>query len=198
MVSRACILNAKDSTDKLTGSIRVRTAQPTTARWQLSLPDLHAHAPHHLQLPTFTPHLHTLVHTHLTNTHHSVSVHPDCISAFNELKLGKDIKWIIYKISDDYKEIVVEETSKEANYDAFREKLLNAKSKDRRGKEGIGGRYAVFDIEYELESGEGSRSKITFISWTPDDASQYVRCYQSREMGKGRGGYWGFGMWDLC
>lgn len=109
------------------------------------------------------------------NATHSVSVSPECISAFNELKLGKDIKWIIYKISDDWKEIVVEETSKEANFDVFREKLLNAKSKDRKGKEGIGGRYAVFDVEYDLESGEGSRSKITFISWTPDDAPQYVR-----------------------
>jgi len=108
-----------------------------------------------------------------------VSVSPECISAFNELKLGKDIKWIIYKISDDWKEIVVEETSKEANFDAFREKLLNAKSKDRKGKEGIGGRYAVFDVEYELESGEGTRSKITFISWTPDDAPQYPRMMYS-------------------
>jgi|SRR5690242_3392914 len=104
----------------------------------------------------------------------SVSVAPECISAFNELKLGKDTKWIIYKISDDWKEIVVEETSKEADWSVFREKLLNAKSKDRKGKEGIGGRYAVFDVEYELENGEGTRSKITFISWTPDDAPQYV------------------------
>ncbi|KAL1608945.1 hypothetical protein SLS59_002137 [Nothophoma quercina] len=104
-----------------------------------------------------------------------VSVAPECISAFNELKLGKDIKWIIYKISDDWKEIVVEETSKDADWSVFREKLLDAKSKDRKGKEGIGGRYAVFDVEYELESGEGTRSKITFISWTPDDAPQYVR-----------------------
>ena len=39
----------------------------------------------------------------------------------------------------------------------------------------MGGRYAVYDIEYDLDSGEGSRSKITFISWTPDDAPQYVR-----------------------
>lgn len=108
-----------------------------------------------------------------------VSVAPECIQAFNELKLGKDIKWIIYKISDDWKEIVVEETSKVADFDVFREKLLNAKSKDRRGNEGIGGRYAVFDVEYELESGEGSRSKITFISWTPDDASQYPRMMYS-------------------
>ncbi|EAT76172.2 hypothetical protein SNOG_16474 [Parastagonospora nodorum SN15] len=43
----------------------------------------------------------------------SVSVSPECISTFNELKLGKDIKWIIYKISDDWKEIVVEESFQE-------------------------------------------------------------------------------------
>jgi cofilin len=74
---------------------------------------------------------------------------------------------------------VVEETSTDRNYAAFREKLINAKSKDRRGKEGIGGRYAVFDVEYELESGEGKRNKITFISWCPDDAPQYVSCFLS-------------------
>lgn len=68
----------------------------------------------------------------------------------------------------------MEEASTDKDYSAFREKLLNAKSKDKKGKEGIGGRYAVFDVEYELESGEGKRSKITFISWSPDDASQYV------------------------
>lgn len=86
-----------------------------------------------------------------------MSVAPECISAFNDLKLGKSTKWIIYRISDDWKEIVVEETSTEANFDVFREKLLNAKSKDRRGKEGMGGRYAVYDVEYDLESGEGKR-----------------------------------------
>ena len=84
--------------------------------------------------------------------------------------MGKSTKWIIYKISDDYKEIVVEETSTSGDYSAFREKLLNAKSKDKKGKEGMGGRYAVFDMEYD--QGEGQRSKITFISWVPDDAPQ--------------------------
>jgi cofilin len=69
---------------------------------------------------------------------------------------------------------VVEETSNEANFDVFRDKLLNAKSKDRKGKEGIGGRYAVYDVEYDLPGGEGTRSKITFIAWCPDDAPQYV------------------------
>lgn len=103
-----------------------------------------------------------------------VSVAPECIQAFNELKLGKSIKWIIFKISDDWKEIVVEETSTDPDYSKFREKLLNAKSKDKKGKEGMGGRYGVFDVEYEAEGGEGKRSKITFISWVPDDAPQYV------------------------
>jgi cofilin len=107
-------------------------------------------------------------------------VAPECISTFNELKLGKSTKWIIYKISDDWKEIVVEETSKNGDWSVFREKLLNAKSKDRRGKEGIGGRYAVFDVQYDLESGEGTRNKITFISWSPDDAPQYVRLLNLR------------------
>lgn len=39
----------------------------------------------------------------------------------------------------------------------------------------MGGRYAVFDVEYDAEGGEGQRSKITFISWVPDDANLYVR-----------------------
>ena len=87
----------------------------------------------------------------------SVSVHPDCISLFNELKLGKDIKWIVYKFSDDGKEIVVEESSKDPDWSGFREKLLQAKSKDARGNEVLGGRYAVFDVEYDLPGGDGKR-----------------------------------------
>lgn len=102
---------------------------------------------------------------------------PECIQAFNELKLGKSTKWIIYKISDDWKEIVVEETSTDPDYSKFREKLLSAKSKNKRGEEGIGGRYAVFDVEYDAEGGEGKRNKITFISWVPDDAPQYVSAH---------------------
>jgi cofilin len=109
-----------------------------------------------------------------------VSVAPECISAFNDLKLKKELKYIIYKISDDWKEIVVEETSTDGDYSTFRQKLLDAKSKDKKGKEGIGGRYAVFDIEYDLESGEGKRNKITFISWCPDDAPQYVSAFCNR------------------
>jgi len=99
-----------------------------------------------------------------------VSIAPECISTFNELKLNKKIKFIMYKLTDDYKEIVVEEASENGDWDHFREKLINAQSKTKTGKVGKGPRYAVYDFNYDLASGEGSRSKITFIAWSPDDA----------------------------
>jgi len=99
-----------------------------------------------------------------------VSISPDCVSKFNELKLNKKIKYILYKLDDGYKQIVVEEASENGDWDHFREKLLSAKSKNKAGKEGKGPRYAVYDFNYDLASGEGSRSKITFIAWSPDDA----------------------------
>lgn len=83
---------------------------------------------------------------------------PDCVTKFNELKLGKSIKYIIYKLDDAYKQIVVEEASEDGDWDAFREKLVNAKSKNKMGKETKGPRYAVYDFNYDLASGEGSRS----------------------------------------
>ncbi|KAL8700009.1 MAG: hypothetical protein Q9201_005674 [Fulgogasparrea decipioides] len=85
-----------------------------------------------------------------------VTVTPDCVQKFNELKLGKTIKYIIYKLSDDYKEIVVEDSSTDADWDSFRDKLKNAKAAYK-GKEGAGPRYAVYDFEYDLGAGEGTR-----------------------------------------
>lgn len=52
----------------------------------------------------------------------------ECVTAWNELKLNKKYKYIIFKLSDDLKEIVVEETSDSKDWEAFREKLLNAKT----------------------------------------------------------------------
>lgn len=85
-----------------------------------------------------------------------MTIAPECVAKYNELKLGKSIKYIIYKLSDDYKQIVVEETSTDGNWEIFQEKLLNATA-SHRGKEGKGPRYAVYDFEYELEAGEGTR-----------------------------------------
>jgi hypothetical protein len=84
-------------------------------------------------------------------------VNPECVAAFNELKLGKGtVKYIIYKLADDYKEIVVETKSADKDWESFRKQLLDAKS-GWKGKTGRGPRYAVYDFEYELEGGEGTR-----------------------------------------
>ncbi|KAI9828895.1 MAG: hypothetical protein M1819_006510 [Sarea resinae] len=86
-----------------------------------------------------------------------VSVSPECIKVFEELKFRKNsLKYIIYKLSDDLKEVVVDQTSEDSNYETFREALEKAKHKES-GAEGTGARYAVYNFEYELASGEGSR-----------------------------------------
>ncbi len=92
----------------------------------------------------------------LTPASTRVSVSPECISKFNELKLGKSVKYIIYKLSDDYKEIVVEDSSSDPDWETFQSKLMNAKA-GHKGKVGKGPRYAVYDFQYELEGGEGTR-----------------------------------------
>ncbi|KAH8677990.1 cofilin [Xylariales sp. PMI_506] len=98
------------------------------------------------------------------------SVSQECINAYNDLKLAKKHKYVIFKLSDDNREIVVEETSSDKDWEVFREKLVNATHKSKTGAVGKGPRYAVYDFEYQLASGEGSRNKITFIAWSPDDA----------------------------
>jgi len=98
------------------------------------------------------------------------TVSQECITAFNDLKLAKKYKYIIFKLSDDNREIVVEEASPDKDWENFREKLMNATTKSKTGSVGKGPRYAVYDFEYALASGEGSRNKITFIAWSPDDA----------------------------
>jgi hypothetical protein len=47
------------------------------------------------------------------------------------LKLNKKLKFIIYQLSDDYKQIVIEETSEDGDWEVFREKLLSAQSKSK-------------------------------------------------------------------
>jgi len=103
------------------------------------------------------------------------TVADDCIKAFNDLKLHKKLKYIIYKLSDDNKQIEVEEASEDAEWDHFREKLVNATSKSKSGAVGKGPRYAIYDFAYNLASGEGERNKITFIAWSPDDAGVHAK-----------------------
>ncbi|KAF2755996.1 cofilin [Pseudovirgaria hyperparasitica] len=103
-----------------------------------------------------------------------IKVAAECVTAYEELKSKKAFRFILFKISDDGKEIVVDETGKEDDWDVFREKLISSKSKDKRGKEGVGARYAVYDFHHT--SGEGIvQEKPGLLSWIPDDAGVFVK-----------------------
>jgi len=51
----------------------------------------------------------------------------------------------------------VEEASENGDWDVFREKLVSAQSPNKQGKLGKGPRYAIYDFQYELASGDGTR-----------------------------------------
>ncbi|TFY78958.1 hypothetical protein EWM64_g5048 [Hericium alpestre] len=87
-----------------------------------------------------------------------VSVNPDCLQQFQELKLGKKLKYIIFTLSPDNTEVVVAKTSTSRDYEEFVEELPEGEC-----------RWAVYDFEYQ-KGDEGKRTKLCFIMWSPDDA----------------------------
>lgn len=82
-----------------------------------------------------------------------VSVNPQCLEEYQALKLGKKIKYIVFTVSDDRTEIVVEQKGSDPSYEEFISKLPEKSP-----------RWAVYDFEYE-KGDEGKRNKILFISW---------------------------------
>ncbi|PKY29081.1 hypothetical protein RhiirB3_417674 [Rhizophagus irregularis] len=87
-----------------------------------------------------------------------VDLSEECLEFFQDLKLKKKYNYILYKLDDSYKSIVLEKAVEEATYDDFVSELTSS-----------GPRYAVYDFDYE-KPGEGQRSKIAFYSWIPDDS----------------------------
>lgn len=87
----------------------------------------------------------------------AVAVSDRCLHAFNQLKLGHErYKYVIFTVSDDNSEIVVEKTSGDTDYNAF---LADLPKDDCR--------YAVYGFEYEQE---GTRHMTLLYTWTPDAA----------------------------
>ncbi|KAK6361740.1 cofilin [Orbilia blumenaviensis] len=88
-----------------------------------------------------------------------VAVAADCVTTFEELKLRKSSRYIIYKLNDAKTQIVVDKSSAGTDYDDFLADLPETDC-----------RWAVYDFAYSLSEGEGERNKIVFISWSPDNA----------------------------
>lgn len=82
-----------------------------------------------------------------------VSANDECLSKFQELKLKKAYKYIIYTLSKDNTEIIVEKSATSVDYDDF---LADLPEDDCR--------WAVYDVQFEKE-GAGVRNKIIFVAW---------------------------------
>jgi cofilin len=105
-----------------------------------------------------------------------IAVPTECVEAFNELKLGKKIKYVIYKISDDQKSFEVDAKSDDPDWASFAEHMTTATSKDRRGKPVENApRIGIYDLEYELPNGEGTRNKIVSITHNRDDGPVFLK-----------------------
>ncbi|KAE8330150.1 hypothetical protein BDV39DRAFT_36982 [Aspergillus sergii] len=88
-----------------------------------------------------------------------VGVDDDCLAKFLEIKLQQKYRYVIYRLSADYKEIVVDKTgSIDSTYEDF---IGDVPEHDCR--------WAVYDFETKLDEDSQIR-RLIFISWCPDDA----------------------------
>ncbi|KAF3903204.1 Cofilin [Dactylellina cionopaga] len=88
-----------------------------------------------------------------------IGLNEGCIPTYQNLKLKEDHRYIIYKLTDNLKEILIDKASaKDSTYDDFVADLPPDNC-----------RYAVYNYPFQRENGE-KKNKIIFISWTPDSA----------------------------
>jgi len=92
-------------------------------------------------------------------SHTGVQVNVDCITKFNEFKLRSNHKYIVFKMSDDLKEVVIEKLGQiDATFDEFISSLPDNDC-----------RYGVCSVDYS--SSDGERNKMVFLLWAPDCAT---------------------------
>ena len=85
---------------------------------------------------------------------------PECLAEFEKMKIRSEYKYIIFKITDDKKSIVIEEKgAKDASFDEFTSKLPEGSC-----------RYAVLDVEINTKAG-ATANKLIFVAWSDDNAS---------------------------
>mmetsp|Transcript_82638 Transcript_82638/g.212888 ORF Transcript_82638/g.212888 Transcript_82638/m.212888 type:complete len:138 (+) Transcript_82638:112-525(+) len=87
-----------------------------------------------------------------------VQVKDECVDLYNQIKMKKDLRYVLFKMSDDKKNIVVDASGeKTENWDDFVKALPEAEP-----------RYALVDIEYKTTDGR-PQDKLCFVFWSPDD-----------------------------
>ena len=88
-----------------------------------------------------------------------VQIDSACLTEFNEFKMGNKHRYLLFKMSDDKKSVVLEKKGDASqSYQDFVKALPAGDC-----------RYAVVNYEYTTES-DGKRAKIVFINWAPEGA----------------------------
>ncbi|XP_051113451.1 actin-depolymerizing factor 2 isoform X2 [Andrographis paniculata] len=88
-----------------------------------------------------------------------MAVHDDCKLKFMELKAKRTHRFIVYKIEEKQKQVIVEKLGEPTeSYEDFTGHLPADEC-----------RYAVYDFEFMTEENV-PKSRIFFIAWSPDTA----------------------------
>ncbi|KAH7672710.1 ADF/Cofilin protein [Dioscorea alata] len=95
----------------------------------------------------------------MANAASGMAVNDDCKLKFLDLKAKRTYRFIVYKIDEKQKEVVVEKLGEPAqSYEDFTASLPAAEC-----------RYAIYDYDFVTEE-NCQKSKIFFIAWSPDTA----------------------------
>jgi cofilin len=88
-----------------------------------------------------------------------VQIDSQLITEFNEFKMGSKYRYMLFKVSDDKKSIILDK--KGDNNLSYQDFVKNLPQNDCR--------YGVVNFEYTTES-DGKRAKIVFVVWAPETA----------------------------
>ncbi|CAN1174028.1 Actin-depolymerizing factor 2 [Linum perenne] len=95
----------------------------------------------------------------MANAASGMAVHDDCKLKFLELKAKRTYRYIVYKIEEQQKQVIVEKLGEPTDsYDNFSASLPADEC-----------RYAVYDFDYVTEDNR-QISRIIFVAWSPDTA----------------------------
>ncbi|MBA0751333.1 hypothetical protein Gogos_000263 [Gossypium gossypioides] len=98
-----------------------------------------------------------VVHGSQANAASGMAVHDDCKLKFLELKAKRTYRFIVFKIEEKQKQVVVEKVGEPTdNYEAFTASLPADEC-----------RYAVYDFDFVTDE-NCQKSRIFFIAWSPD------------------------------
>ncbi|PWA83059.1 ADF/Cofilin/Destrin, ADF-H/Gelsolin-like domain protein [Artemisia annua] len=88
-----------------------------------------------------------------------MAVHDECKLKFLELKAKRTFRYIVFKIEEKQKEVIVEKVGQPTeSHEDFAASLPDTEC-----------RYAVFDYDFVTEE-NCQKSRIFFIAWSPDTA----------------------------